>query len=118
MALSAKLQIRQTQSLIITPQLMQAIRLLQMSGVELDRFVAEELEQNPLLEADERAGPDEADSGGEPSSTEAAAPDGELDAEPGDLSHAQTGSDFGSALAPVTRSLGSAGASLDDIGLD
>ena len=56
MALSARLQVRQTQSLVITPQLMQAIRLLQMSGVELDRFVAGELEQNPLLDADESAG--------------------------------------------------------------
>jgi RNA polymerase sigma-54 factor len=55
MALSAKLQVRQQQSLTMTPQLMQAIRLLQMSAVELDRFVEEELIQNPLLErADER----------------------------------------------------------------
>ena len=63
MALSARLQVRQTQSLVITPQLMQAIRLLQMSGVELDRFVAGELEQNPLLDADESAGPASADDG-------------------------------------------------------
>ena len=55
MALSAKLQVRQTQSLVITPQLMQAIRLLQMSGLELERFIAAELEQNPLLEQAETA---------------------------------------------------------------
>ena len=42
MALSARLQVRQTQSLVITPQLMQAIRLLQMSGLELERFIAAE----------------------------------------------------------------------------
>ncbi|MGQ7793086.1 RNA polymerase factor sigma-54 [Faunimonas sp. B44] len=53
MALSAKLQLRQSQSLVITPQLMQAIRLLQMSGLELDRFIEAELEQNPLLEREE-----------------------------------------------------------------
>ncbi len=53
MALSVRLQGRQVQSLVITPQLMQAIRLLQMSGVELERFVTAELEQNPLLEIDE-----------------------------------------------------------------
>jgi RNA polymerase sigma-54 factor len=53
MALSAKIQLKQTQSLVITPQLMQAIRLLQMSGLELGRFVTEELEQNPLLERKE-----------------------------------------------------------------
>jgi len=55
MALSVRLQGRQVQSLVITPQLMQAIRLLQMSGLELERFVAAELEQNPLLELDESA---------------------------------------------------------------
>ncbi len=49
MALSAKLQVKQSQSLTMTPQLMQAIRLLQMSAVELDRFVEEELAENPLL---------------------------------------------------------------------
>lgn len=49
MALTAKLQVRQQQSLTMTPQLMQAIRLLQMSAVELDRFVEEELNSNPLL---------------------------------------------------------------------
>ena len=53
MALSARLQVRQVQSLVITPQLMQAIRLLQMPGLELERFVAAEIEQNPLLEEDD-----------------------------------------------------------------
>jgi RNA polymerase sigma-54 factor len=50
MVLSTRLQIKQTQSLVITPQLLQAIRLLQMSSVELEAFVASELEQNPLLQ--------------------------------------------------------------------
>jgi RNA polymerase sigma-54 factor len=49
MALSARLQFRQTQSLVITPQLMQAIRLLQMSRTELECFLAAEMEANPLL---------------------------------------------------------------------
>ena len=66
MALTAKLQVRQTQSLIITPQLMQAIRLLQMSGVELERFVSEELERNPLLESDDSSGSEIPDAGREP----------------------------------------------------
>jgi RNA polymerase sigma-54 factor len=57
MALSAKLQLRQTQSLVITPQLLQAIRLLQLSGPDLDRMVASEIEQNPLLERAEAAEP-------------------------------------------------------------
>ena len=50
MALSAKLQLRQSQSLVMTPQLMQSIRLLQLTHVELERFVDEEIEKNPLLE--------------------------------------------------------------------
>jgi RNA polymerase sigma-54 factor len=50
MALSVGLQMRQSQSLVMTPQLMQSIRLLQFSHVELLRFVEEEIERNPLLE--------------------------------------------------------------------
>jgi RNA polymerase sigma-54 factor len=50
------LQIRQTQSLTLTPQLRQAIRLLQLSSVELETEISEALESNPLLEAlDENA---------------------------------------------------------------
>ncbi|MGB7206105.1 MAG: RNA polymerase factor sigma-54 [Anderseniella sp.] len=54
MALSQKLQMRQGQSLVMTPQLQQAIKLLQMSNYELQAFVESELESNPLLERDER----------------------------------------------------------------
>ncbi len=54
MALSTKLVMRQGQSLVMTPQLLQAIKLLQFSNLELASFVQEELERNPLLErADE-----------------------------------------------------------------
>ena len=52
------LQIRQTQSLTLTPQLRQAIRLLQLSSVELETEISEALESNPLLEALEEAGND------------------------------------------------------------
>ena len=54
MALSQKLQMRQGQSLVMTPQLQQAIKLLQMSNFELQAYVESELESNPLLERDER----------------------------------------------------------------
>ena len=54
MALSARLEIRQGQGLVITPQLQQAIKLLQLSNLELDAFVDAELERNPLLQRDER----------------------------------------------------------------
>lgn len=50
MALSAGLHLRQSQSLVITPQLMQSIRLLQFTHVELAQFVEQEVEKNPLLE--------------------------------------------------------------------
>jgi RNA polymerase sigma-54 factor len=53
MALSQKLQLRQGQSLVMTPQLQQAIKLLQLSNLELAEFVDAELESNPLLKRDE-----------------------------------------------------------------
>ncbi|MBP0615946.1 RNA polymerase factor sigma-54 [Jiella mangrovi] len=49
MALSAKLQVRQSQSLVMTPQLLQSIRLLQYSNTELQAFVDMQMERNPLL---------------------------------------------------------------------
>jgi RNA polymerase sigma-54 factor len=61
MALSARLEIRQGQSLVITPQLQQAIKLLQLSNLELDAFVDGELEKNPLLDRDDRDNPPEPD---------------------------------------------------------
>jgi RNA polymerase sigma-54 factor len=53
LALSARLEIRQGQGLVITPQLQQAIKLLQMSNLELEAFVEGELERNPLLQREE-----------------------------------------------------------------
>lgn len=50
MALSASLLLRQNQSLVMTPQLMQSIQLLQMTHFELTQFIAQEVERNPLLE--------------------------------------------------------------------
>lgn len=53
MAIGPRLDLRQTQSLVMTPQLRQAIKLLQSSNVEVTAFIDEELERNPLLERDE-----------------------------------------------------------------
>ena len=53
MALKARLELRQSQSLVMTPQLQQAIKLLQMSNMELNEFVETELETNPLLERED-----------------------------------------------------------------
>ena len=50
MALSTRLEFRQSQALVMTPQLMQAIKLLQLSNLDLLAYVEEELEKNPLLE--------------------------------------------------------------------
>jgi RNA polymerase sigma-54 factor len=56
MALSQRLEFRQSQALVMTPQLMQAIKLLQLSSLDLAAYVEGELERNPLLE---RASDDE-----------------------------------------------------------
>lgn len=48
MALTPKIEIKQSQSLLMTPQLRQAINLLQMSNLELGELVSKELETNPF----------------------------------------------------------------------
>jgi RNA polymerase sigma-54 factor len=53
MAMIPKLELRHSQGLVMTPQLQQAIKLLQMSNFELQAFVDAELERNPLLEREE-----------------------------------------------------------------
>ncbi|MGY6662373.1 MAG: RNA polymerase factor sigma-54 [Glycocaulis sp.] len=55
--LGQRLEARQGQGLVMTPQLQQAIKLLQLNNMELAEFVEEELERNPLLERDERPEP-------------------------------------------------------------
>ncbi|MCG7349464.1 RNA polymerase factor sigma-54 [Sphingomonas sp. ACRSK] len=60
MSLGPRLDLRQSQSLVMTPQLQQAIRLLALSNLEIEGVIAEEIERNPLLES---GGSD--DSGGE-----------------------------------------------------
>ncbi|QDH33304.1 RNA polymerase factor sigma-54 [Porphyrobacter sp. YT40] len=71
MALGPRLDIRQTQSLVMTPQLRQAIKLLAASNLEIETFIAEALEANPLLDTGGPAEP------GEPERIEIAAPAGE-----------------------------------------
>jgi RNA polymerase sigma-54 factor len=51
---SQRLELRQTQALVMTPQLQQAIKMLQLSNMELAEFVDAEIEQNPLLDQGER----------------------------------------------------------------
>ncbi|KAA2214080.1 RNA polymerase factor sigma-54 [Teichococcus oryzae] len=73
MAIGPRLDLRFTQSLVMTPQLRQAIKLLQSSNLEVSAFVEEELERNPLLERDER--PDIPPPESAPPQEPAAAPD-------------------------------------------
>ena len=94
MALGPRLELRQGQSLVITPQLQQAIKLLQLTNLELEAYVEAELERNPLLQRDER----DADPEPEPVKAETptadysvdSVPDGaaqaDMDAGPTDLS--------------------------------
>jgi RNA polymerase sigma-54 factor len=53
MALGPRLEIRQSQSLVMTPQLQQAIKLLALSNLELEAHISQALEANPLLEVGE-----------------------------------------------------------------
>ena len=50
MGLGPRIDIRQSQSLVLTPQLTQAIKLLALSNLELEAFIAEEMSKNPLIE--------------------------------------------------------------------
>jgi len=70
-ALGPRLDLRQSQSLVMTPQLQQAIKLLAASNLEIESFIAEALEANPLLDT---GGPADV---GEPERIELAAPPGE-----------------------------------------
>jgi len=100
MAISAKLMMRQGQALVMTPQLLQAIKLLQFSNLELSDFLHEELERNPLLEA--REANDFADAPGTGDAPEPAAPDGPREGDWADDSFAVSAksleADFGAGV--------------------
>ncbi len=79
-ALELKQQLRLSQQLIMTPQLQQAIKLLQLSRLELLETISQELETNPLLEeVQEEVG--EGGEAGEGGESESAAADGEVPAQ-------------------------------------
>jgi RNA polymerase sigma-54 factor len=114
MALGPRLDLRQSQSLVITPQLQQAIKLLQMSAVELTAYIDQELESNPLLERDDSGDVETfADTfGGEPTevaaNVDATAP---LDGRSTSTASDYNERDYGGDEDPVTDRLG---ASADD----
>jgi RNA polymerase sigma-54 factor len=78
MALGPRLDLRQSQSLVMTPQLQHAIKLLALSNLEVEAFIAEEIEKNPLLEggAGEAGDRDEAPAADEPFEEEGFGGDG------------------------------------------
>lgn len=61
------LQLKFSQQLTMTPQLQQAIRLLQLSTLDLKQEIQEALDSNPLLELDEQSDPNTQDANGESS---------------------------------------------------
>ena len=86
MAIGPRLEFRQAQSLVMTPQLQQAIKLLQMTSVDLSAYVEQELERNPLLD---RERPDNPGDTGTTSADDTSGRD-----EPGtELDSAEAGSD-------------------------
>lgn len=89
MALGPRLDLRQSQSLVMTPQLQQAIKLLALSNLEIETFIGDALDSNPLLEAGEmraedRDAPSESD---QPDIKDSTTADGSeaLDIDPGAL---------------------------------
>lgn len=55
MSMSPRLDLRQTQSLVMTPQLQQAIKLLALSNLEIEAYISDALEANPLLDVTQAA---------------------------------------------------------------
>jgi RNA polymerase sigma-54 factor len=108
MAIGPRLDLRLGQALVMTPQLRQAIQLLQFSNLEVQAWVEQELERNPMLERDDRAGSD-APAAPAPQDTppladarEAVAAEGEapLDADFGNVYDAGGSADGGYAAGP------------------
>jgi len=80
MALQMRPDLRMSQQLVMTPQLQQAIKLLQLSRIELTDLVRDELLENPLLEESQELGTG-SDDRGEGDSGEGAGADGASDSD-------------------------------------
>jgi RNA polymerase sigma-54 factor len=104
MAIGPRLEFRQSQSLVMTPQLRQAIKLLQFSNLEVSAFVEEEVERNPLLEHDDRTEP-----AGERPSDDQPEPAAAAGADSADLVGAATLPEAGEAPLDAEFDLGESG---------
>ncbi len=115
MALVPRLDLRQVQSLVMTPQLQQAIKLLQMSSLELNQYVEQEVEQNPLLDRENSDGPSEQEAGSDDSGTGDAATDDNFESTGDTAGALDEGPDTADSVDLVT----SDNLTLDhDVGLD
>lgn len=91
-----RLEVRQGQGLVITPQLQQAIKLLQLSNLEVEAFVEAELERNPLLQREEgEPGEEAADRSADDGAPGDAASDGEMRFDEGRVADAERNMDAG-----------------------
>ena len=104
MALGPRLDLRQSQSLVMTPQLQQAIKLLALSNLEIEAFIGEALEANPLLELGEVRREDATEpreAAAEEPSADGAGDDSALDIDPAALDRDRDTGDgeWGGALA-------------------
>lgn len=77
MALDLRLQQKMTQQLVMTPQLQQAIKLLQLSHLEMAEVLRKEMEENPVLEERADGGEERGDDGGESGAAESGGDGGE-----------------------------------------
>ena len=122
MALTQRLELRQSHALVMTPQLMQAIKLLQLSNLDLTAYVDEELERNPLLERTGEAGHE----GDGPGASGMPAPEGRPDVADGAFDAARVGSSSRSggdeishySLGTSSEWAGARGASAEDNNLE
>lgn len=112
MAISTKLMMRQGQALVMTPQLLQAIKLLQFSNLELSAFLHEELERNPLLEAvdanDFSDAPQESRGDGDATAGEAGGAESHGEPSEGDWARDSLAVDAGQLAAELGTEIGNA----------
>lgn len=97
MAVTPRIEIKQLQSLLMTPQLRQAISILQLTNLELSGLVAQELENNPLLTTENEADSQSQSGDTEHNIDEYNAPDTETEQIQDDIDYADAfADDFGS----------------------
>ncbi|QZH74005.1 MAG: RNA polymerase factor sigma-54 [Erythrobacter sp.] len=113
MALGPRLDLRQSQSLVMTPQLQQAIKLLALSNLEIETFIGEALESNPLLEAGELSADDAPPDSAEPVIADSTSGDGDgaLDI---DVTALDRDRDTGDWSAPASGGMGEEGPDLEN----